>query len=161
MTMVESFASVVYLVRSAANSAAWIPCMLSLDQQHVELVSQRGIELSCGPSDLTVEVTGLSYLRFVAGEETFVLSGFGGRAVPLPLPSLIRRLKSFNAEHPASPKVSLIDPVTQWQRLLVAAGARPQGRRRSLLRLLWGVSVCTLVAGFGCLGALIAWVAAR
>ena len=128
------------------NAGAWLPCMLSLDMDEVQLFSERGLEFSCRAGDLGVEIVGFGNLRLIAGEGTFELSAVGGRAVPLPLPPLEKRMESFKATHPDCLKESRIEPITQWQALLVAAGAQSRGRTRSGLRLLWGISVSVLVA---------------
>jgi hypothetical protein len=133
--------------------------MLCLQGGEVELISERGVELRCAASDLIVQVTGLSNLKLGVDDGSFVLSSVGGRAVPLPLASLESRLRSFRAAHPECPKESFIDPVSQWQKLLTAAGARSRGRTHSRLHLLWGVSVGALVTVFGSLGLLIAYAA--
>lgn len=154
-----NFAGLLYWARSAVNAGAWLPCMLSLDGGQVELESERGVELRSPASDLVVEITGLSNLMVIATGGNFVLSAVGGRAVPLPLPSLQARLRAFREAHPGCPKESLIDPFGQWQTLLVAAGARERGRSRSRLRLLCAVAMCTLAVVLGSLGLLITWLA--
>ncbi|MGO4534460.1 hypothetical protein [Leifsonia sp. 2MCAF36] len=159
--MTNNFASVLWWARSTRNAAAWIPCMLSLEGQRVELVSERGVELACDVSDLRIEITGLSALRLVGVEKEFVLSAVGGRTVLLPLPSLEKRLSIFRAAHPGGPSESMIDPIAQWQKLLVEAGAQRSGRSRSRLRLLWGVAVCVFAAFLAAIGILVGLLAAR
>jgi len=153
------FASILYWSRSPLNGAAWLPCMLSLDGSAVELFSERGVELRCPASDLVVEVTGLGNLRLISAQGSFVLSVIGGTTVPLPLPALEKRLRSFRPA--GSPGESLMDPVTQWHKLIVTAGAHPRGRTRSHLRLLLVLSASALVAVFTSLALLIGYVAAR
>lgn len=158
--MSTNFASLLYWSRNGLNAGAWLPCMLSLDEDRIELVSERGVELTCASSDVALEFTGWGNLKVVAPAGSFVLSAVGGAAAPSPLPSLEKRLASFRRTHPSCPRESVVDPVTQWQKLLVAAGAEPRGRSRSVMHMMWWVSVASVGAFFAGMWLLIAYVVA-
>lgn len=139
-----NFAVFVDWARKRYNAGAWVPCVLTVQGDQIELISDHGVELRSRASELSVEVLLFGSFVVRADGREFRLSMLGGRGVPPPSARLERYVHAFRETHRDAARVSWFDPATQVSRHLEAAGARVFGRSKSRLPLLLALSVVVL-----------------